>query len=163
VNYSGIQNIGLLFCSNISLANVKGEKVDGYKEKITLAFGEQGPAGEGHTYDWFHWDAQLRVGFGFIEGVDLALNVGTLLGVNTDTYSKDGNSGKTTTTDNSLRVTLSADYAVGAVSFGVGLVLQIDSKAVDYTFTPSGGSASTFKGNYDIVKFGIPIIASVAF
>jgi len=164
LKYSGIENIGLTFGNNISLANVKGEKVEGYKEKITLGFGENLStfAAEGYTYDWFHWDTALFVSLGFIENVDLTLCLGNLVSVTTTEYSINNTSGKDTRTSNSFRATLGATYGAGAVSLGIGLFFQLNSEIVDKTDTTSAGTG-TFKGNSDVVTFGIPIKVKVAF
>jgi hypothetical protein len=162
LSYSGIDKIGLIFNNNVSLANVKGEKVDDYKEKVTLLFNETTFNAEGQTQDWFHWESSLQVTLGFIENVGLTLQLGNRLGVSTDETSLSGSSSKDITTNNTFRATLGADYGVGAISLGVGLIFQLDSTKVENTNT-TGSTTTSFTGETNVVKFGIPLVIKVAF
>jgi len=93
----------------------------------------------------------------------LTLHLGNRLGMTTEEYKGDGGSSKGTMTDNEFRVSLFADYGIGAVTFGIGLFLGVESKALDYEEKISGGTTTTVKANSDVTTFGIPIMFKVQF
>jgi len=180
VGYSGIDKIGLKFLTNVSFANTgKGEKIDGYKDKISLAFDEGNGAGhlpEGRTEDWFSWHAILQSKLGFIDGVDLEVSLGNLLTVNSATVKKDNlTAGVVTSTDdhsykttsNEFRFVVGASYGVGNVTLGAALWLGLDTTVVDNVEknTTAAGSVSktTTAGTANVVRFGVPVYFQVSF
>jgi hypothetical protein len=176
MSYSGIDNIGLTFNNNISLAGVKGEEIkkDGKTEKIILGFGGTDIVDKGYSYDWFHWDAELKVSFSFIENLNLILHLGNQLAVLSsatdisETFMGIATTTKGTekSTENEFRVSLFADYGIGAVNVGIGLFLGLQSKAYESEMTGSAmGTSQTTKhtANSDVVTFGIPIMFKVQF
>jgi hypothetical protein len=181
LNFSGIDKIGLTFNNNISLASVKGEEIkkDGKTEKIILDFGSE-ILDKGYSKDWFHWDAELKASFSFIENLGLTLHLGNRLAVLSDAVDTtiDTNvggtgiiipiitKGTTKSTDNEFRVSLFADYGIGAVNVGIGLFLGLQSKAYESELTTTAvGVSSTTKhtASSDVVTFGIPIMFKVQF
>jgi hypothetical protein len=183
VGYTGIENIGLKFLTNVSLANVKGDKIESsggnpvYKDKINLLFNENAAnaianAGEGMTQDWFSWHAILRADLGFIDGVGLEVSLGNLLTVDSSTTKYTTTGGGTTydysdnTTTNVLRATVGATYGVGNVTLGAALWLGLDStvvKNVHKTTTAAGTTTTTTDKTDNVVTFGIPVYFQVSF
>jgi hypothetical protein len=175
LNYSGIDKIGLTFNNNISLAGVKGEeiKTDGTTEKIILGFGSDA-LDKGFSEDWFHWDAELKASFSFIENLGLTLHLGNRLSVLSSAADTSvtvagitaTTKGTSQSTDNEFRVSLFADYGIGAVNVGIGLFLGLHSKALESESTTAAlGFSNTTKvsANSDVVTFGIPIMFKVQF
>jgi hypothetical protein len=164
VSYSGIDKIGLTFNNNISLASVKGQKYEATADKYTLGFGEFRSGtpdlpGENASQDWFHWDSELKASLGFIDGVPLTLHLGNRLGVTTNVTDPTGSSKTTTTnTSNEFRVSLNANYGVGAATLGTGLFFSIAS-----TGYKLDEKDHTFDGTKNVTTFGIPIMFKVAF
>jgi hypothetical protein len=170
LSYSGIDKIGLTFNNNISLAGVKGNKIEAavYNKEYLYGFGEQDPLGEGQSEDWFHWNSELKVSLSLVENLGLTLHLGNQLGMTTSVDDQPAigttAASKTTRTitDNEFRVSLFADYGIGAANIGIGLFLSINSSAVDFERTGSS-STTTFKGSTDVTTFGIPVMFKVAF
>jgi hypothetical protein len=166
LSYSGIDKIGLTFNNNISLAGVKGKKLEtGYNKEILYGFSEKGPLGEGMTEDWFHWDTELKVSFSFIENLGLNLHLGDRLGVTKTVNDQPAPASRKTTntsTDNEFRVSLFADYGIGAVNVGIGLFLSLQSSMIDIEDV-NGSTTTTLKGSTDVTTFGIPVMFKVQF
>jgi hypothetical protein len=177
MSFSGIENIGLTFNNNISLAGVKNtEKYDAtkYTEKFILNFGGtpiiNANDGESSSYDWFRWGTELKTTFALIDNVGLTLHLGNELAVTSDEIVTVPLTGITTTnttkrTNNEFHAALTATYGIGAVTVGAGLFLGITSKAVENESVTTGtvSGTTTYKGNSDVVSFGIPIMFKVAF
>jgi hypothetical protein len=176
VGYTGIDQIGLKFLTNVSLASAKGESVyDGvgaltYKDKVPMGFAENAILGEGRTNDWFSWHAILQAQLGFIEGVGLEVSLGNLLTVDSSKYNYTTTGGTTydntdNTTTNVLRATVGATYGVGNVTLGAALWLGLDSKVVKnvHKTTTSTTSTETFDKTDNVVTFGIPVYFQVSF
>jgi hypothetical protein len=169
ISYSGIENIGLTFNNNISLASVKGQKIEATTDKYILGFEEFGdgtPAhpktvlGEGASQDWFHWDSELKANLGFIEGVGLTLHLGNRLAMTTDVNDppSPGTKSTRTNTSNEFRASLNASYGIGAVTFGAGLFFSLNS-----TGYKLDEKDHTFEGTKNVTTFGIPILFQVSF
>jgi hypothetical protein len=179
LKYSGIDNVPITFDNNVSFAGIKGEKnykdvppaKDEYFGSLVLDLSEKGNLSEGMSQDWFHWNTELTVGLGFIDGVGLTLSLGDNLGVQTDTFTNpDVNlpiqKSVGVTVDNELRVSLFASHGVGAVEVGAGLFFGLQSRMVtfDQTYNPNvGGGSDKLTYNSDVVTFGIPLMFKVAF
>jgi hypothetical protein len=181
--YSGIENIGLKFLTNVSFASAEGKDytTTSYTSELPLALNEstgqgtQNPTilGKGRTEGWFSWRAILQSKLGFIDGVDLEFSLGNYLTVRDRTY-KDSSSllGTTTTYDNTykttsneLRATVGAAFG-GSMRLGIALWLGLESTVQDdVEKTTIGGTTSTVTtaGTKNVVKFGIPVYFQVSF
>jgi hypothetical protein len=177
LKYSGIDNVPITFNNNVSFTGVKGEKnyddtpagVDEYWGNLVLNLAENNVLSEGWSQDWFHWNTELTVGLGFIDGVGLTLSLGDNLGVQTDTFVNpdvDGYVAKSVLVgvSNELRVSLFASHGVGAVEVGAGLFFGLNSTMAtfDQTYQAGVGSAKATY-NSDVVTFGIPLMFKVSF
>jgi len=195
INYSGIDKVGINFNNNLSFAGVTGtewKKPDDkvvygldYTPLVSGKYSKETVLGSGihvtkdiktNTQNWFAWTAVL--GFGYSLTDNLSLNVGilNLLSVRTDEYEETTSStvagststtiyNKYVTTNDELRAAISAQYGVGNVTFGLGLVFQLDVTAVDREDKVSRGSFSheeTLKASLSELKFGIPIFFKVS-
>jgi hypothetical protein len=159
LSYSGIDKIGLNFNNNISLAGVKGKgkSTDPLDEVLVDLSGT--PIYEGSSQDWFHWDTELKASFAFIENVGLTLHLGNRFGMNTEVNDPSGGTKTTrTATENKFRVSLNANYGIGAVTVGLGLFLGVESSGNKIETT-----GYTKESNTDVMTFGIPIMFNVAF
>jgi hypothetical protein len=172
--YSGIDKIWLNFNNNISFAGVKGVDYSQYSgDKVSLKLKEikdhdtTGATPDNQfeilskdeSQDWFHWDTRLAAKLSLIDDVGIRVIIANRLGIQTDKNAASGVDSTITTTHNELHISASAEYGIGAVTVGAGLFFQIDSKV--YNAESAGGYK--FKGNTDVVSFGIPILFKVAF
>jgi len=166
VKFSGIDKIGLNFNNNFSFAGVKATKLEGDWDKAVLDFDGSifalGTGDDSNTRDWFHWNAELKASLSLVENLGLTVHLGNQLSVRSGEYKYTGGSDKGTLTDNEFRVSVFADYGIGAVNVGLGLDFGVKSHLVD-TESTSGGSTTTTKSNADVTYFGIPILFRVAF
>jgi hypothetical protein len=176
VNFSGIDKLGLTFNNNVSFASVKSQKMEaGYNPVVTASLGESSVAGlrnfpdtaEGTEESWFHWEGELKASLGFIDGVGLTVHLADRLGVMTEDFVDPWNNNNTSNrvgTSNEFRVSVFADYGIGAVTVGAGLYLGLESDLyVGKWVTNNGTSTTSTSIKSDVVKFGIPILFKVAF
>jgi hypothetical protein len=176
IKYSGIENIGLTFSNNVSLAGVKGQKnyndpnpADSY-DTLILGLGEIGATGpsllgEGRTQDWFHWHGQLTAELGFIEGVNLVFVLSDVLSATTTVSDLPAPTSTKSTnkyTENKLRATLGAETGAGGVTIGAGLTFALTSYQRDYEYTATGGTTKATASS-DVLEFGIPLYVKVSF
>jgi hypothetical protein len=181
VKYDGIDKLGLIFNNNISFASVKSKKMEnGYNPVVTASllnegkvagfdnmntFGQGFDTYEGTDESWFHWEGELKASLGFIEGVGITVHLADRLGVFTEDYIDpwvNANTGNAVTTKNEFRVSVFADYGIGAVSVGAGLFFGLES-SLDVGKVVINNNASSYSLKSDVVKFGIPIFFKVAF
>jgi hypothetical protein len=176
IQYTGIDNVPIHFNNNVSFAGAKGTRnwreedtLEGvYNPTLVMGLNENyaTPLREGYSEDWFHWDTELNVGLGFIDGVALTVALADKLAATTNTYvnPKDENFQKSVgaLVDNELRFGLFAEHGVGGVSVGAGLFFGWQSTLITYVGTYKDGT-DLLNGNRDIVTFGIPLMFKVQF
>jgi len=190
LTYNGIEKVGITFNNNISFASVAGAEYKDPGDKVVLdlnyqpIFGGKTTSGpitrdvKTNTQSWLAYTGVLGVSYSLTDNLSVTLGLLDMLGIYTTesdistsstvagsktvtTYSKH------TETTNELRGAISASYGVGNVSFGLGLVLQMNSTSKNYedNSTNSGGhdsSNETKTSNLNIIKFGIPIFFKVS-
>jgi hypothetical protein len=194
-NYSGIAKMGISFNNNLSFAGAAGaedkkkddKRVNGLDSATRLTSGKKTTEIPGTAYfstrdiktntqNWFAWTAVLGVNYSITDNLSLSVGLLNSLGVRTDEYEETNstdqpgniartNYKKTVTTTDELRAAINAQYGVGNVTFGLGLVLQLNVNALDSeTKDTVGGDYGqiTFKGSLSEFKFGVPIFFKVS-
>jgi len=194
VSFTGIEKLGITFNNNISFASVAGGEYKDPGDKIVNGLDYSQLIGgkittdlgggftktqdiKTNTQDWFAYTAVLGVSYSLTDNLSLTFGLLDKLGIYTTEYEDSISStapgaktatsySKSTATINELRAAISASYGAGNVSFGLGLVLQLNSKSTDTeaksTNIGTDSSNSTFKGSLNEVKFGIPIFFKVS-
>jgi hypothetical protein len=181
VKFDGIDKMGITFNNNLSFASAAGAEVKNPGDTIVLGLdydplyvGGDASTAAGkvntNTQNWFAWTGVIGVSYSLTDNLGVTLGILDLLNVYSTEYDWSGPSSSTknskaTTTNNELRVGVTASYGVGNVSFGSGLVLQMNSKTVETEENGSGtgySSTETFKGSSNTVKFSIPVFFKVS-
>jgi len=196
LKFTGIEKMGITFNNNISFAGVTGgpdekatDKViydlDGTnrlvagKKSVTLAGTTTTTDIKTNTQNWFALNTVLGVDYSLNGNVGVTFALLNLLGVYTTDFDRavtvstatttttNTTTNKSTKTTDELRAAVSASYSAGNVTFGIGLVLGLETTALEAqsvtkNLTSGNGQTIDYKESTSTVKFGVPIFFKVS-